>query len=264
MADKYTEITLDSAVYTNTANWIGGAAPTANDNVFFQYNASQSLDGSDQSATELDDISILASCTGNAGSADAYLQLDQGTANKTIFNGRGVWYLDLGTSGSAEVRVDQTAAATSGNSALYLKNDTNAITLCSINSGNVRLVNVNYTTLIVRQGATVFIDSDSTIATIHNEGGTIVDYGASVTTWNQKLGTTTKKGADACTVNMYGGLFNNDGTGDITANMYGGTLDSSRDDRAKNVTATINGGELVVGSSVTLTETLNTITRITA
>lgn len=264
MADLYTVASLDSAVYTNTANWIGGSAPTANDSVFFQYDASLALAGSDQSATELDDINVLPTCSGNAGSAAAYLQLDQGTANKTIFAGSGTWYLDLGGAGSSLVRVDRTRSAAGGQSALYFKNDTAAIALFEINSGSVRLVNANITTLVVRSGATIIIDSASTVATINNEGGTVIDYGAAVTTWNQRSGTTTRSGSDAAALNIYGGLFNNDGTGTLTAVQYGGILDSARDTQAKSVTLTLNAGTSLIGPNVTLTDTLNSVTTLSA
>ncbi|NBQ49121.1 MAG: hypothetical protein EBY40_00225 [Marivivens sp.] len=264
MAEKYTELTLDSGVYTNTANWVGGVAPVATDDVFFQFGATQAMTGSDQSATELGDIEVSTLCAGNAGSADTYLQLDQATSAKTVFAGSGIWYLDLGTSGSAEVRIDKTRAASGGSSSLYFKNNTNAITLMTVASGNVRLVDANITTLVVREGATVYIDEGCTVTNIHNEGGDIIDYGSTATTWYHRLGTSTKYGNDAVNLNMYGGTFYNDGTGTITASMYGGLLDVSRDNRSKTVNATMNGGTLKVGPNVTLSETINTITTISA
>lgn len=264
MADLYTVTSLDSGVYTNTANWVGGAAPTANDSIFAQFDATQALAGSDQSATELDDINVLPTCSGNAGTADTYLQLDQGAANKTIFAGSGTWYLDLGTSGSALVRVDRTRAASNGQAGLYFKNDTNAITKFEVNSGVVRLVNANITTLVVRSGATVYIDVETTIGTIKCDGGTVIDYGCTLTTWDHLNGTGTQYGADAFAINVYGGTFYNDGTGTATAVVYDGLFDSERDNQSKSVTLTMNGGTARIGPNVTLTDTLNTAVTISA
>jgi hypothetical protein len=264
MANKFTLKTLTNAAYTTSGNWEGGSAPTAGDDVFFRFDTTLALAGSDQSATELGDIEVMTSCVGNAGSENAYLQLDQATSAKTVYAGLGVWYLDLGTSGCSEVRVDQTGTSRSGGSALYLRNNTNAITLVTVNSGSVRLTGANITTLVVRAGATVVIEEGSTITTIFNDGGTIVDYGAAVTTWNQRLGTTTRYGTDAASVNMYGGVFYNDSTGTLTAVCYGGILDAARDNRAKSVTLTINGGTAIVGPNVTLTKTFNAATTLTA
>jgi len=261
MADLYTVTALDSAVYTNTANWEGGSAPAADDDVTFRFDNSTALAGSDQSAVELDDIEVLPACTGDAGSENAYLQL----ANKTIFSGRGTWYLDLGTSGSAEVRVTQTKSASNGSSALYFRNNTNAITLFVVESGNVRITAPStITSLVVKANATVYIEEGATVATIYNEGGTIIDGGASVTTWEQRLGTTTRNGSDTASVNMYGGVFYNDSTGALTAVCYGGLLDAARDNRGKSVTLTLNGGTAIIGPNVTLSDTLNSVTTMTA
>ena len=264
MANLYTVTGLDSAVYTNTANWVGGSAPSANDSVFFQFDATQSLDGSDQSATELDDIEVLPTCTGDAGSASAYLQLDQGTSNSVVYAGSGTWYLDMGGAGSALVRVDRTRQASNGQAGLYFKNDTAAVTSFEVNSGVVRLVNANITTLVVRSGATVYIDTASTIATIKCDGGTVIDYGCALTTWDHQSGTGIKYGADAYVVNVYGGSFYNDGTGTATATVYGGTFDSRRDAQNKSVTLTMRGGTALVSPSVTLTDTFDTGVTITA
>lgn len=264
MADKYTLASLAAAGYTSTSNWIGGAAPVANDNVFFQFDATQDMDGSDQSATELDDIYITRDCTGNAGTPAAYLQLDQGTTNKVVYEGTGTWYLDLGTAGSAAVRVDRTKTATNGTAGLYFKNSTNAITLFEVNGGTVRLVNANITTLVVRNNATVIIDSACTIGTIDCDGGNITDYGCALTTWNHNGGTGVKYGSDAYAINLYGGNFFNDGTGTATAVVYEGLFNSDRDSRSKSLTLTQNGGQVTIGPNVTLSGTFNTGIVITA
>jgi len=263
MATLHTISTLATAVFTNTANWVGGAAPSANDNILFQYDAVTAMAGSDQSGTELDDITVLATCTGNAGTADTYLQLDQGAANKVVFNGRGTWYLDMGGAGSASVRVDGTRAASNGQAGLYFKNDTAAITLFEVSGGVVRLAAANITTLVVRTGATVYIDSACTVVTINCDGGTIIDYGAAVTTWNHNGGTGTKYGSDAYAINMYAGIFYNDGTGTASAVVYGGVFDSERNTQAKNVTLTYNAGTVLHSPNVTVTGTFNTSVSIT-
>lgn len=264
MADKYTLSALANAAYTNTGNWIGSVAPVANDNVYFQFDATLDMDGSDQSATELDDIYVTRDCTGDAGTPAAYLQLDQGTANKVVYAGTGTWYLDMGTAGSASVRVDATKTPATGKAGLYFKNATNAITLFEVNGGTVRLANANITTLVVRNNANVIIDPASTIVTIDCDGGNITDYGAAVTTWNHNSGTGTKYGADAYAVNLYGGTFYNDGTGTATAVVYEGLFNSDRDSRSKSVTLTQNGGQVTIGPNVTLTGTFNTGIVITA
>jgi hypothetical protein len=258
MADLYTVTSLDSAVYTNTANWIGGSAPTANDTIFLQFDSETDMAGSDQSATELDDIYVTRDCTGTIGTPAAYLQLDQGTTNSLFYEGQGTAYIDLGTSGSALVRVDDTRTATTGTAGLYFKNDTNAITLMEVNGGTVRLVDANITTLVVRNNATVIIDAACTIGTIDCDNGNITDYGCALTTWNHNGGTGVKYGSDAYAVNVYGGTFYNDGTGTATAVVYEGLFNSDRDSRSKSLTLTQNGGQVTVGPNVTLSGTFNT------
>jgi len=238
--------------------------PATNDNLFFQHTSTISFAGSDQSGVELDDIAVLPSCTGNAGSADDYLQLDQGTANSVTYEGGGTWYLDMGTSGSASVRVNQSLKPSGGLSGLYFKNNTNAITEFIVSNASVRLVDAVITTLTVNQGAVVIIDDDCTITTIVNNGGTIIDYGCALTTWTQIDGTGTKTGSDAYVLNIHGGTFYNDGTGTVTATVDGGTFDSARDGRSKNVTLTLNNGTAILGSAVTPTITLNSTTTLNA
>ena len=235
--------------------------PAANDNLGFIF-SSGTLAGSDQSGVELDDIEIYAECTGNAGTLDDYLKLDQGTANSVVFAGLGTWYLDMGTSGSASVRVDQTATTVQGKSGLYFKNDTNAITLFEVNSGTVRLVNANITTLVVGDDATVYIDSACTVPTVINNGGDIFDYGAAITTWKQNGGNSTKSGSDDFAATVYGGTLYWDGTGTCTATTYGGVLDANRDAQTKTLTLTYNGGTVLKGSNTSITDTLNAPVRM--
>lgn len=236
--------------------------PAANDNLGFIF-SSGTLAGSDQSGVELDDIEIFAECTGNAGTLDNYLKLDQGTANSVVFAGLGTWYLDMGTSGSASVRVDQTATTVQGKSGLYFKNDTNAITLFEVNAGSVRLVNANITTLVVGAEASVIIDKDCTVPTVINNGGEIIDKGAAITTWKQNGGNSTKAGSDDFAATVYGGSLYWDGTGTCTATTYAGLLDANRDAQTKTLVLTYNGGTVVKGSNTTITDTLNAPVRLT-
>lgn len=236
--------------------------PNAGDDLNFRH-SSGTMAGSDESAVEYADINVLAECTAGAGSSNKYLQLDQGTSNLVTFAGLGTWYLDLGTSGSEEVRVDQTAQAQQGNAGLYFKNETNAITLFICNGGTTRLVAANITTLIVQPGATVYIDKACTIPTVINNGGTVIDYGCGITTWKQNKGTSVKQGADDFALSMYGGTFYDDGTGTCTATQYGGTLDALRDAQTKTVVLTRYGGTFLKGSNTTVTDTLNAPCKIT-
>lgn len=261
MADKYTVTALDSGVYTNTANWAGGVAPVAADNIFMQFDSTTAMSGSNQSATELGNITILPSCAGEIGSADTYLQLDQATTKSVVFGGAATAYLDLGTSGSA-MRVDKTKSATGGKAGLYLKNNTTPLVLLDLRGGVTRLVSATVTRLIVSAGATVIVDSASTVATIDNNGGTVIDYGAAITTINSTDGTITKTGSDDYALNIYGGTVYNDGTGTATVTQYGGRFDSARDSRDKNVTLTRNGGVAIIGANVALTPTINVTTTL--
>lgn len=247
MADKYTVVALDSAVYTNAANWVGAAAPTANDNIYFQH--AGTLDGSDQSATELDDIHILPECTGTIGSPDTYLQLDQGTSNAMYFAGGGTSYIDLGTAGSALVRVDRTKAARNNKAGLYLRNVTNAITTLQVQGGVVRLdgeTASTVTTANVSVGATLIIGEGATIATVNNNGGVVLIEGAITSLYNTG-GVATFNGTDAATlVQVTGGtvLCNTSGT-ITTATVDAGTLDFSGSRLSRTVTTlNVNGGNV--------------------
>lgn len=238
-----------------------GKLPVANDDLGFLFSGTMS--GSDQSSIEYDDIEVYSTCTGAAGTQDDYLKLDQGTANSVVFAGTGAWYLDMGTSGSASVRVDQTKAGVQGSSGFYFKNDTNAITSFYANAGSTRLVDANITTLVVSPGATVIIDSASTIPTIINNGGSVVDYGCTNTTYKQTAGTTVREGSDDFALSMYGGVFYWDGTGTCTATTYNGTLDAERDAQTKTLALTYNGGTVLKGSNTSIgTPTVNAPAKI--
>lgn len=254
MADKYWKTDAATSAYATGTNWVGDSAPVANDNIFLQ--GSTGIDGSDQSATELDDITVLPTYSGAIGTADTYLQLDQAAANSLRFAGTGTSYIDLGTSGSALVQVDRTGVVTTGLSGLHLKNNTNAITLMDVQGGTVRLVACNITTLRVAAGATVYIDAGSTVGTI-NSNGTVNSDSAALTTVNVLNGTTTVNGSDAYTGNVYGGTLVSNTTGAATVTTYGGTLDLSKSGTSRSVTLTYNGGTVSGIQNVTLTDTIN-------
>ena len=254
MADKYWKTDAASSTYATATNWVGDVAPAANDSIFLQ--GSTAIDGSDQSATELDDITVLPTYSGGIGTADTYLQLDQGTTNKLVFAGTGTSYIDLGTAASALVQVDATGTVTSGQSGLYLKNNTGAITLVDVQSGTVRLVDCVVTTLRVAAGATVYIDAASTITTV-NANGTVISDSAALTTVNVLAGTTTINGSDAYTGNVRGGTLVSNTTGTATVTTYGGTLDLSRSGTSRSVTLTYNGGTVQGIQNVALTDTIN-------
>lgn len=254
MADKYWKTDAATTAYATATNWVGDVAPVASDNIFLQ--GSTAITGSDQSATELDDITVLPTYSGTIGAADTYLQLDQATTNNLRFAGTGTSYIDLGTSGSALVQVDKTGTVTAGQAGLYLKNNTNAITLLDVQGGVVRLVNCLVTTLRVAAGATVYIDAASTVGTI-NANGTVESDSAALTTVNVLNGTTTINGSDAYTGNVYGGTLVSNTTGVATVTTYGGTLDLSKSGTSRSVTLTYNGGTVSGIQNVTLTDTIN-------
>ena len=254
MADIYWKIAAATSTYATATNWVGDTAPVANDSILLQ--GTTAIDGSDQSAVELDDITVLPTYSGGIATADTYLQLDQGAANKMLFAGTGASYIDLGTSGSALVQVDATGTPTSGQSGLYLKNATNPITLVSVKSGTVRLVNCNVTTLQVSAGATVYIDAASTVVTV-NCNGTLTSDSAALTTVNVLNGTATINGSDAYAGNVYGGSLISNTSGTATVVTYGGTLDLSKSGVSRSVTLTYNGGTVEGIQNVTLTDTIN-------
>ena len=260
MADIYWKEAAATTAYATATNWVGDTAPVANDSIFLQ--GTTGIVGSDQSATELDDIVVLPTYSGAVGTADTYLQLDQGALNKMVFAGTGTSYIDLGTAGSALVQVDATGNPTAGQAGLYLKNNTNPITLIEVNSGTVRLVNCLATTLVVKAGATVYIDSASTITTVDNNG-TVLSDSAALTTVNQFAGTATINGSDAYAGNLYGGTLVSNSTGTATVTTYGGILDLSKSGISRAVTLTYNGGTVQGINNVTLTDTINAPANIT-
>ena len=261
----YVRLVDDSDPDTQLEGYVAAKyTPVANDNVFYQFTNTVVMGGGDQSAIELDDVQVLTACTGNAGTADNYLKLDQGVANKVIFAGSGTWYLDMATSGSAEVRIDRGLKPGGGLAGVYFKNETNPIVKFIVGRATVRLVDANITTLVVGPESVVYIDSGCTVGTVECNGGEVIDRGASITTWNHNSGTGTKTGTDAFVLGLRGGTFYNDGTGTATVTQFGGVFDSARDARAKNVTLTLNVGTATIGAAVVLTDTLNKTTILTA
>lgn len=254
MADIYWKEDAATTAYATGTNWVGDTAPAADDNIFLQ--GSTSIVGSDQSGTELDNITVLPTYSGTLGTADTYLQLDQAAANNLRFAGTGASYIDLGTAASALVQVDTTGTVTSGQSGLYLKNNTGAITLMDVQGGTVRLVACLVTTLRVAAGATVYIDAGSTVTTVNNNG-TLISDSAALATVNQLNGTATINGSDAYAANVYGGTLVSNTTGTATVTTYGGTLDLSKSGTARSVTLTYNGGTVAGIQNVTLTDTIN-------
>ena len=257
MADRYTQLTLATGAYTNTANWVGGSAPAANDNIFLQFNTAVPLVGSDQSATELDDIHVLPACNGLIGVEDTYLQLDQGATNQIIYAGRGVSCLDMGTAGGALLRVDQTASGRDGKAGLYFRCDTNPYTLAEIRGGEVEFSPADATTVNVRRTATLTMQAGSTVGTVNVDGGAMVSNGAALTTVNLSSGNATINGSDAYTANVYGGTLVSNSTGALTCNLYAGTLDLSQLKTARAVTINYWGGTVIGLNNATLTLTLN-------
>jgi hypothetical protein len=257
MADRYTQLTLATGAYTNTANWVGGSAPAANDNIFMQFNNAVPLIGSDQGATELDDVHVLPACTGQIGTEDTYLQLDQGTTNQVVYAGRGLGYLDMGDAGGALLRVDQTAAGRDGKAGLYFRCDTNPYTLAEIRGGDVEFSPAVATTANVRRTATLILQAASTVTTVNVDGGALISNGAALTTVNLSSGNATINGSDAYTANVFGGALVSNSTGALTCNMYGGILDLSQLKTARAVTLNYWGGTVIGLNNATLTLTLN-------
>ena len=173
------------------------------------------------------------------------------------FAGRGTAYIDVGSWGGDPI-IQQTKAATSGQSGLYLTGS--AIDVLSIESGSVQLNGATVTTAQIRSRASLTVRYDSTTTTIENSGTTL--FNGTATTINCYVGVVTITGSDATAVNVYGGTVYNDGTGTATVTLYGGTFDSDRDGRSKSVTLTLNGGIAEIGPNVTLTDTLNVKARI--
>ena len=250
-------LALDNITFTDQ--------PNANDNVFIgqsvtaagaatSYNISSGLD---QSNIELDDFIVLPEYTGTIGSATQPLAIDMADADTFKFAGRGTAYIDVGSWGGDPI-IQQTKAATSGQSGLYLTGS--AIDVLSIESGSVQLNGATVTTAQIRSRASLTVRYDSTTTTIENSGTTL--FNGTATTINCYEGVVTITGSDATAVNVYGGTVYNDGTGTATVTLYGGTFDSDRDGRSKSVTLTLNGGIAEIGPNVTLTDTLNVKARI--
>lgn len=221
---------LTSKTYATAGNWKEGSAPTAADDVWLT--GGQPIDGSDQSATAIDEL--LDQLNANIGSDQAYLEVDP---DSMIFDyTTGVHYVDLG-SADIDVLIRSTSQEEYG---LYLLG-TSMNTVTNVN-GYVAIggfLNDSPTLLTLRQDGDgrAFVGKGATLTTVYQSSGRVILECAG-TTVTVHGGTLLTKGTGAITtINQYGGTVKLNSTGTITTyNHYGGTLDATGDSIAKTIT----------------------------
>ena len=221
---------LTSKAYATAGNWKEGSAPSAGDEVWLT--GTQALDGSDQSATELDDF--LDELNAEVGNDQAYLQI--GTS-KAVFNyASGIQYIDLDDS-DIDVLVRRTQAT---EWSLYLLgSDLNTVTNINGYVSVAGLVNDTSTVVNFRQDGDgrARLGSGTTLTTVYQRSGRVLMECAG-TTVTVHGGTFETRGSGAITtINQYGGNVKLNSTGTVTAyNHYGGKLNATGDSIEKTIT----------------------------
>lgn len=223
-----------STAFGTSANWSGGAVPSASDSIRFVANYSNAIAAHDFSGTALADVVIEKGYTATIGSKTGNLKL---TCTFFEFAGTGVSYIDLAASSIAPRVVATASSPGTGLYALYLIGS--ALTTLSVEAGSVGVAAVHGTT--------------STVATIRQRGGDLrVGEGTTLTNYSGYGGTATIL-ASMTNANLYGSGVTTGEQGTITTlTIESGELVANSSGTI--TTATINGGELdLAASSATVT-----------
>lgn len=237
--------------YSDTANWFGGNAPGAADDVRIPA-GSGDIDGGDYSATAIGDFVVEPGYTGTIGDATTSLKIDPDAFR---FEGLGQAYFNL-HSAAISPQIFSSAAAATGLSGIYVVGS--ALVTINVMGGSVGIAS--------RAGETTTV---ATIRVVGTGANVRVGKGTSLTTYYQKDGKgelhcaattvscfggtlSTKEIGAITTLNVYGGNVTPESTGTITTlNCNGGNVDLTTSGAARTVTSlVINGGGVTVHSGV--------------
>lgn len=263
--------TTSSAWATGT-NWSTSSAPANGDTATFDWNATRSVAGSDQSAVTLAALNILSTFTGyQFGDLATALKIKSSTvrigdASGSSTAGAHSNRINLDLSTTATVVTVVNTATTSADAGLE------PVRIKAVNSSNQLIVlggRVGVATNAIGDVATfgeidcigssavVNISSGVTLTTLRQEGGT-VNQSCGCTTIYQDGGTLNTNGSGAITTIYVGGQANLNSSGTVTTLevQADGTADMLNDLRAKTITTV----KLYKGATFKFNPAVHTIT----
>lgn len=267
MAATYQWTGVSSTAYATGGNFTPSGPPaTSTDTLIVDQNATRAIAGSDQSATTLAALNILATNGQFVGDNGTPLKIN-GT-NVRLFDpsasgiqtvGSGRINLDLATGATSIVVVGSAqAGADTGKEPIRIK-AVNVANVATIQGGIVGFATDNpgdvatFSQISVVGNAIVNIGSGVTLATLlASAGTTLMKCGA--TLLRQTGGIVTTQGSGAITTATINGQCTLNSTGTITTLQVGdgGTADFTQDVRAKTVTncKLYKGAKLKITSAV--------------
>lgn len=240
-----------NTTYTTATNWLGGVAPIDGDDVVIDREATNNIDGIDETGTELNSFAVEAGATITIGSAAAFLQIDfTGQTAKTLRyladdsgSAPGAAYIDVDAAAQIVVMVAPNAVSTTTYGLTLLGQSNTRIDIDHGTSGSVAIAPdgtaVQFDTINVYSGDLTLgaavakaagggpdvniydgaVESDSALATLYQYGGTLTQQAGAITT-----------------AYVEGGTLVYNSTGTITTAEVRGTLDLSGDTRALTIT----------------------------
>lgn len=226
-----------TSTWTTDANWSSGTHPASNDDTQI-LDGAISIDGVDESSTDLDSIFVGPDYEGTIASSGTPLQLGCDLVSIKSGPKAGDIHLHANTAAFDDVRIDA-----SPNNMIYLRG---TITSLTVVHGNVTIVSGTVTTLNLEWDGighrpNVIIETP-TVTTMNQLSGAVTTMTAAgtVTTANIDAGEFDVRAGTVVTYNQRGGLIKHEtATTTTTLNAFGGTLDGSADGRDKTFT-TIN------------------------
>lgn len=233
-------LTTADGTFTTDANWSSGTHPGSNDDTQF-LDGSVTLNGIDESSTDLDSIFVGPDFEGGIGSSGTYLQLGCDLCSLMAGPKTQNLYLKADSAAFDDVRIDSDP-----NCEIYLDAASGGVTALTVVRGHVHLVQGTFTTVNITWDGVghkpfVWVET-ATITTLNQFTDCNINMtgAGTITTANVDGGLLDVDAGTVTTYNQRGGRVLHETTSTVTTlNAYGGLFDGSRDGRAKTFT-TIN------------------------